>query len=79
MLPVTAHGYSGVAVDSSGRLYIADDVDGHVLRLAPGSSTPTVLPLSRLNHSRGVAVDSTGNVYVTEFQQNGRVLKLPVA
>jgi serine/threonine protein kinase, bacterial len=65
----------GVAVDSAGNLYVTDDGNKQVLKLAAGSSTPTVLPPSfaSLNGPYGVAVDHAGNVYVTDGQ---RVLKL---
>ena len=80
----------GVAVDTDGNVYATDYHDpcaaskppcfstegGQVLKLAPGASTPTVLPLTGLSRSWGVAVDNDGSVYVTDTV-NDRVLKLP--
>ena len=50
--------------------------DGRVLKLAHGSSTPSVLPFSGLDRLWDVTVDAAGEVYVTD--SGGRVLKLPV-
>jgi serine/threonine protein kinase, bacterial len=66
----------GVAVDSSGAVYVTNQgMYGRVVKLTPGSSTPTVLPFTGLYQPQGVAVDSAGAVYVTDF--NNRVVMLP--
>jgi serine/threonine-protein kinase len=66
----------GVAVDSSGAVYATNQgMYGRVVKLTPGSSTPTVLPFTGLYQPQGVTVDSAGTVYVTDF--NHRVLMLP--
>jgi serine/threonine protein kinase, bacterial len=66
----------GVAVDSSGAVYVTNQgMYGRVVKLAPGSSTPTVLPFTGLYQPQAVAVDSAGAVYVTDF--NHRVVMLP--
>ena len=62
-------------MDTAGDLYVADLLNDRVVKLAAGSSTPTVLPFTGLRGPMGVAVDSAGNVYVID--QNDRVLKLP--
>ena len=56
----------GMAVDTAGSVYVT-------VKLAAGSSTPTVLPFTDLPN--GVAVDAAGNVYVADTG-NHRVLKL---
>jgi serine/threonine protein kinase, bacterial len=92
VLPLNLNSPTGVAVDSAGNLYISDpalyisdpgrDDPGHgVLKLAAGSTTPTVL-WSEGNHSSGpgqVAVATAGDVYFIEglSDTRGRVLKLP--
>ena len=40
----------GLALDSSGSVYVAETFNNRVLKLAAGSSTPTVLPFTGLNH-----------------------------
>jgi serine/threonine protein kinase, bacterial len=66
----------GVAVDSSGAVYVTNQgMYGRVVKLASGSSTPTVLPFTGLYQPQAVAVDSAGTVYVTDF--NNRVVMLP--
>ena len=49
--------------------------NGRVLKLAAGSTTPTVLPFTGLNAPTGVAVDAAGDLYVADWGNN-RVLKL---
>jgi serine/threonine-protein kinase len=65
----------GVAVDSAGAVYVTNQgMFGRVVKLAPGSDTPAVLPFTGLYQPQGVAVDSAGAVYVTDF--NHRVVML---
>ncbi|HEU4362289.1 MAG TPA: serine/threonine-protein kinase PknD [Mycobacterium sp.] len=66
----------GVTLDSDGNVYITSQgMFGRVVKLAPGSSQPTVLPFSGLYQPQALAVDSAGAVYVSDF--NNRVVKLP--
>jgi serine/threonine-protein kinase len=77
VLPFTGlSGPAGVAVDTAGNLYVTDQSNNRVLKLAAGSATQTVLPFTGLNSPGGVAVDAAGNLYVTD-SGNNRVLKLP--
>ncbi len=65
----------GVAVDSAGAVYVTNQgMYGRVVKLAPGSNTPTVLPFTGLYQPQAVAVDSAGAVYVTDF--NHRVVMM---
>jgi serine/threonine-protein kinase len=64
----------GLAVDSTGAVYVAD-FNNRVVKLAAGSNNQTVLPFTGLNYPEGVAVDGQGNVYVAD-RGNNRVLKL---
>ena len=76
VLPFTGLDHpAGVAVQSTGTLYVTDPGNNRVLKLAAGSSTPTELPFTGLSSPGGVAVDSTGALYVTD-PGNNRVLKL---
>jgi serine/threonine-protein kinase len=66
---------SGVALDSAGNVYTtSESMYGRVLKLAPGSSKPSVLPFNGLYQPQDLAVDQAGAVYVTDF--NNRVVKL---
>ena len=65
----------GVAVDAAGNLYVTEENNNQVLKLAAGSTSLSVLPFTGLNHPRGVAVDTAGDVYITDYSNN-RVLKL---
>jgi serine/threonine protein kinase, bacterial len=64
----------GVAVDSSGAVYVADHDKNRVLKLPAGSSDPVTLPFSGLNFPSGVAVDGRDTVYVAD-SNNNRVLR----
>ncbi|MGV0634444.1 serine/threonine-protein kinase PknD [Mycolicibacillus trivialis] len=65
----------GVALDGDGNVYVTNQgMYGRVVKLAPGSSSPTELPFTGLYEPQGVAVDKSGAVYVTDF--NNRVVKL---
>ncbi|WP_234807312.1 serine/threonine-protein kinase PknD [Mycolicibacter senuensis] len=65
----------GLALDGDGNLYITNQsMYGRVLKLAPGSTNPEVLPFTGLYEPQGVAVASDGSIYVSDF--NNRVVKL---
>lgn len=61
----------GVAIDSSGTLYIADSANNRVLRETPsnGSYTQSVVAAGLLNPT-GVAVDAAGDVYIADTGNN---------
>ncbi len=73
---------SGVAVDGSGNLYIADMGNDVVEKVTPagvlsivagvpghgGSPTPGPATTSDLNSPAGVAVDSAGNLYIADYR-----------
>ena len=66
----------GLAVDSTGNLYISDGPNMRVGKLAPGTTRPVTLPFTGLHHNQGVAVDGADNVYLADTLNN-RILKLP--
>ena len=69
------HYPAGVAVDSSGNVYIADNSSSRVLKetLSGGTYTQTIIG-SGLSYPDGIAVDGSGNVYIADHN-NGRVVK----
>jgi N-acetylneuraminic acid mutarotase len=66
---------SGVAVDGSGNVYIADSYNGQVLKetLSSGGYTQSVVG-GGFTAPTGVAVDGSGNVYIVDAYNN-QVLK----
>ncbi|MDE1161331.1 MAG: Ig-like domain repeat protein [Acidobacteriaceae bacterium] len=60
---------SGMTVDASKSLYVADATAGTVTRYPTGSSTGTVVA-SSLNKPTGVALDASGNLLVVEQGAN---------
>jgi uncharacterized protein (TIGR03437 family) len=79
----------GVAVDSAGNLYIADNANHRIRKVTPGGIISTVAgngsggysgdfgPAinAQLNFPTGVAVDSAGNLYMADFN-NHRIRKV---
>jgi len=61
---------TGIALDASGNLYVADNTNNAVYKSTPQGVVTTVV--SGLDGVDGVAVDPSGNLYVTEFD-NGKV------
>ena len=77
----------GIAVDSSGNLWVADSYNNRVLMYAPGNTTAALVlgqtgfasrvsatTSTGLNYPTGVAVDQFGSLYVADFNNN-RVLR----
>jgi len=65
--------HGGLAVDSSGNVFEANQDVNTVTEISNGQQT--VLPFTGLGTPWGVAVDSSGNVYVCDYDNN-RVLEL---
>lgn len=78
----------GIAVDSSGNLYIADDVGSVIYKVTPSGAISVVAGIwgpggysgdggpatsALLNLPDGIALDTSGNLYIVN---NGRVRKL---
>lgn len=72
-------GPSGVAVDGSGNVYIADTGNNRVVELpwmGNGYGAQTTVPMTGLSSPMGLAVDGAGNLYVAS-NGNDKVIKLP--
>jgi sugar lactone lactonase YvrE len=76
-------GPTGVAVDSSGNVYVADHNADEIRKISPGGVVTTLAGQDRtigstngpgnvalFNSPYGVAVDTRGNVYVADFANN---------
>jgi sugar lactone lactonase YvrE len=73
---------TGVSVDSSGNLYVADQVNNEIRKITPGGLVSTMAgsltsgsvngkgSSARFYFSEGVAVDASGNIYVADFWNN---------
>jgi sugar lactone lactonase YvrE len=81
----------GVAVDSSGNIYVADTLNFTVRKISPGGVVTTIAGLAgafgntdgagtaaRFSYPSAIAVDSSGNIYVAE-QPYGRIRKITPA
>ena len=72
-------GPSGVAVDGSGNVYIADTGNNRVVELpwtGSGYGAQTIVPMMGLSSPMGLAVDGAGNLYIAS-NDNDKVIKLP--
>jgi sugar lactone lactonase YvrE len=56
----------GIAVDTSGNVYIADFGDSRVRKVSPDGTISTVAVAAALS-PQGVAVDSSGNLFIADF------------
>jgi sugar lactone lactonase YvrE len=60
----------GVAVDSSGNVYIADSRDNAIKKWCASTQQAIVLVSTGLSSPDGVAVDNSGNVYISDTGNN---------
>ena len=74
--PSLNHPYA-VFVEASGAIYIADDFNNRVIKLAPNGTQLAVFTTSNppLNFPNGVALDASGVIYISD-EYNYRVVKL---
>lgn len=75
-LPFTDVGPYGVAVDSTGDVFVADRGHDRVVELPAGGGPQLTLPFIGLNEPSGVAVSADGAVFVAD-SNNSRVVELP--
>jgi serine/threonine-protein kinase len=67
LFSLSSSDYHGVAVDTTGNVYVAED--HQVLKLSPGANAPSVLPLPDLVSPWGIAVDGAGDIYTANLRR----------
>jgi sugar lactone lactonase YvrE len=65
---------SGVAVDGAGNVYLVDNANSQVLKLAAGTFNPTTVVSSGLTNPTALALDGAGNLYISNTGANQVVL-----
>ena len=68
---------TGIAVDSSGNIYVTDIDNWAVYKetYSAGTYTPSTVPTSGLNYPYDIASDASGNLYISDFSNNRIVLE----
>ena len=69
------NGPMGIAVDSSGNLYVTEMIKGLIRKITPAGVVTTLA--GSFSIPTGVAVDSSGNLYVTDRVNNSIVKMTP--
>lgn len=59
---------SGIAIDNSGNLYVADTGNGSILKITSGGTVTTVA--TGFNHPTGLVVDAQDNIYEVDEDGN---------
>jgi DNA-binding beta-propeller fold protein YncE len=72
---------TGIAVDASGNILVADTMNGRIEKFSPTGSFLSAIGTKGTGHGQlgepnGIAIDGAGNIYVAEVAPNHRVQKL---
>jgi len=75
------HSPTGMSVDGSGNILVADTGNGRVEKFSPIGTFLSIIGAKgsgrgQLADPNGIAIDRSGNIYVAEIGSNSRILKL---
>jgi large repetitive protein len=65
---------AGIAIDGSGNLFVPELLNGTIVEIKAGKTSPITLPFVGLSYAVSVAVDAKGDVFTVS---NNQVLELP--
>jgi uncharacterized protein (TIGR03437 family) len=61
---------AGIAVDSSGNVFVADTGNNRIRVISPSGTIATLAPAAKFAAPAGIAVDSSGNVFIADTGNN---------
>jgi DNA-binding beta-propeller fold protein YncE len=66
----------GIAVDSSGNVYISDNTNSRIRKIDASTGIISTLTTSNISNPNGLAFDSKGNLLIAENGNNGQIIRV---